>query len=59
MATGGFSCDLMNVRIDTPNTHLQDAKLLTVGVAFTNTPLMITSSRINVAEFRSGYNFEF
>lgn len=55
----GFVFDIIVVRVDVPNETFAKPDLLTVDVKFNNVDLKITSSRINVVEFRSGRSYEF
>lgn len=59
MVLCGFIFDVIIVRIDAPNYQFEDQTLLKVEINFNNIPLTITSSRINVVEFRSGRSYEF
>lgn len=59
MVVCGFIFDVIVVRVDAPNNQLEDANLLAVDCVFNNVSLKITSSRINVVDFRSGRSYEF
>lgn len=58
-ASVGFMFDLIVVRVDCPKENFENPKNLSVDVNFKNVDLQITSSRINVVEFRAGRSYEF
>lgn len=55
----GFMFDLIVVRVDCPKENFENPKNLSVDLNFKNVDLQITSSRINVVEFRAGRSYEF
>lgn len=55
----GFMFDIIVVRIDCPKENFENPQNLSVDVNFKNVDLQITSSRINVVEFRAGRSYEF
>jgi len=54
-----FVFDIVVTRYVLPNFKLQDPKKLTVETTLNNNPVLITSSRHNVTEFKNDSRFEF
>ncbi|KNC28215.1 hypothetical protein FF38_14136 [Lucilia cuprina] len=55
----GFLFDIIVVRLDIPNMTISDTSKLLVDATFNGNNITITSSRINVLDFKAQRSFEF
>lgn len=55
----GFLFDIIVVRLDIPNRTINDSSKLSVDANFNGNNITLTSSRINVLDFKAERTFEF